>query len=130
MLPRSSFEVHLPATNTIAFAASQVSVREIDPAVQIDLVRFNPDNNPIEVRYSVSDITATEGADYFAPGSYSITFGPSQRSARLLVPLVQDAEVEGDEAFVVELTAETNTAAVDVHRRIVVMIRDDETQAP
>ncbi len=37
--------------------------------------------------------------DYFAPGSYSITFGPGQRSARLVVPLVQDAAVEGGEAF-------------------------------
>jgi len=125
---RRKFESRLPA-NTIGFAASQISVRETDPAVQIDLVRFNPDNHPIEVRYSVSDITATEGEDYFAPGNYSITFGPSQRSARLLVPLVQDAEREGDEAFVVELAAETNTGAIDVHRRIVVMIRDDETQA-
>jgi hypothetical protein len=123
------FEAHLPM-NTIAFAANQASIRETDPAVQIDLVRFNPDSSPIEVRFTVSDITATEGEDYFAPGNNTITFGPGQRAARLLVPLVQDAEVEGDEAFVVELASDADNAAIDVYRRIVVMIRDDEPQSP
>jgi len=61
------FEMRLP-TNTIAFAASQASIRESDPAVQIDLIRFNPDNYPVTVNFTVSDITATEGEDYFAPG--------------------------------------------------------------
>ncbi len=123
------FEARLPM-NTIAFASSQASIRETDPAVQIDLVRFNPDSSPIEVRFTVSDITATEGKDYFAPGDNTITFGPGQRAARLLVPLVQDAEVEGDEAFVVELASDADNAAIDVYRRIVVMIRDDEPQSP
>jgi serine/threonine protein kinase len=98
-----AFEAQLP-TNTIAFASSQASIRETDPAVQIEIMRFNPDDSRLVVDYSVSDITATESEDYFAPSNYSITFGPGQRSARMLVPLVQDALVEGDEAFVIELS--------------------------
>ncbi len=124
-----AFEGKLPR-NTIAFAASQASIRETDPAVQIDLVRFNPDDTSMQIGYSFADITATEGEDYFAPGSYSISFGPGQRSARLLIPLVQDTRVEGDEAFVVELADSGAPAAMDVYRRIVVMIRDDEPQSP
>jgi len=124
-----AFEASLPP-NTIAFATSQASIRETDPAVQIDLVRFNPDGESIVVDFAVHDITATEGEDYFAPGSNSISFGPGQRSARLLIPLVQDFDVEGDEAFVVELIGVPATSAMDVYRRIVVMIRDDEPQAP
>ena len=122
------FEAGLPA-NTVAFAASQASIRESDPAVQIDLVRFNPDNSPLEVRITVSDITATEGADYFAPGTQTVSFGPGQRAARILVPLVQDSEIETDEAFVVELSDETTSVVSDVYRRIVVMIRDDDPQS-
>ena len=91
-------------------------------------MRFNPDRSQIEVDFTVSDITATEGADYFAPDGQTITFGPGQRSARLLVPLVQDSEIEPDEAFVVEIAADSSTAAIDVYRRIVVMIRDDDPQ--
>ncbi len=122
-----AFEAQLPV-NTVAFAAGQASIRETDPAVQIDLVRFNPDNTAIDVGFSVFDVTATEGEDYFAPGDYSITFGPGQRSARLLIPLVQDSAIEGDEAFIVELEDTGESIAIDVYKRIAVMIRDDETQ--
>jgi serine/threonine protein kinase len=124
-----SFEAQLPA-NTIAFALSQAVISESDPAMQIDLVRFNPSNERVEVGFVVSDITATEGRDYFAPGSYALSFGPGQRSARLLIPLVQDAEVEGDESFVVELSTASSSNLIDVNHRLVVTIRDDETQAP
>lgn len=124
-----AFEAQLPA-NTIAFAASQASVRETDPAVQINIVRFNPDDARSEIAYTVNDITATESEDYFAPGNRSITFGPGQRSARVLIPLVQDSLLEGDEAFVLELDNSSQISTNDVYQRIVVLIRDDEPQAP
>jgi serine/threonine protein kinase len=123
------FEARLPV-NTIAFASGQVTIRERDPAVQIDVVRFNPDNSPVSVGFTVHDVTATEGRDYFAPGEHSISFGPGQRSARLLVPLVQDADFEGDETFVVELDVGVHTPAGGTHRQVVVLIRDDEVPNP
>jgi hypothetical protein len=119
------FEAELPA-NTIAFAVSQVSVQERDPAVQIDLVRFNPDDTRLIVNTEVLDITATSRQDFFPPGNGFVVFGPGQRSARLLIPLVQDVEVEGDEAFVVQLTSENPSQQEGVHNRVAVMIRDDD----
>ena len=121
-----AFENRLPV-NTVAFASNQVSVSEADPAVQIDIIRFNPDNASIEVGFTVEDISATEGEDYFAPSTYSISFGPGQRSARLLIPLVQDSRAEGDEAFVVKLALDTERLPANVSPNIAVMIRDDET---
>jgi hypothetical protein len=120
-----AYENRLP-DNTIAFASSQVSVSEADPAVQIDIIRFNPDNTSVEVGYTVEDISATEGEDYFAPGTYSISFGPGQRSARLLIPLVQDSVAEGDEAFVVKLAVDLESRPANISPNIAVMIRDDE----
>jgi len=122
---RRSFEARLPR-NTIAFASSQISVSESDPAVQIDLVRFNPDNSSVDVSFTVNDISADDGLDYFGPGGHSISFGPGQRSARLLVPLVQDAETEGDETFIVELISDTRGGAVGIDRHILITIRDDD----
>jgi hypothetical protein len=119
------FEAKLPA-NTIAFATSQVSVRERDPAVQIDIVRFNPDDTSLLVDFTVSDVTATAGEDYFPPTRNSVSFFPGQRSARILIPLVQDSLYEGDEAFVVELTPESSADNADVHYRVAVMLRDDD----
>jgi len=119
------FEAQLPP-NTVAFAMSQSSVMERDPAVQIDLQRFNPDNTSLVVGYALRNVTATEGEDYFAPGSQSISFGAGQRTARLLIPLVQDSDIEGDEIFVVELSTGDSMADVDIYHRVAVTIRDDE----
>jgi hypothetical protein len=114
--------------NTVAFAVGQVSVRERDPAVQIDLVRFNPDQTALTVEYVLREVTATEGEDYFVPGTNTVEFGPGQRSARILIPLVQDSSPESDEAFMLELPdlpAEVTNA--NIFRRIAVMIRDDDS---
>lgn len=119
------FEAQLPA-NTIAFATSQVSVQERDPAVQIDIVRFNPDDTSLVVSFEVHDVTATAGEDYFPPGNNSVSFGPGQRAARVLIPLVQDAAFEGDEAFVVELANGDSSPQRDVYYRVAIIIRDDD----
>ncbi len=120
-----SFEKMLP-TNTVAFAMSQASVSEADPAAQLDILRFNPDSTEIVVSYRIESVTATENKDYFPPAWQEVSFGPGQRSARLLIPLVQDSSIEGDEAFVVELETESSVTGTDIYQRIVVMIRDDE----
>jgi hypothetical protein len=122
---RRNFEAGLPV-NTVGFAVSQISVSERDPAAQIDIVRFNPDNQRFVVGFAVRGSTATVGEDYFAPSGHSVSFGPGQRSARLLVPLVQDSEAEGDEVFVVELSNGDSSADIDVYHRIAVVIRDDD----
>lgn len=120
-----AFEGTLPA-DTIGFATSQVTVREQDPAVQIDILRFNPGDAPLSVKYTIRDITATQGEDYFIPGSNTIEFGPGQRSARLLIPLVQDSNYERNEAFSVELQRNAELSGTDVYSRTAVMIRDDD----
>lgn len=120
-----AFEATLPR-NTVAFATSQVSVREQDPAVQLDILRFNPDSSPLVVGYVLRDITATQGEDYFAPGKFTIEFGPNQRSTRLLIPLVQDSTYEDNEAFSVELSLDNAPAGADVFQRVAVLIRDDD----
>jgi len=120
-----AFEFTLPA-NTVAFATSQVSVNEQDPAVQLDIMRFNPDETTLVVGYTLRDITATQGEDYFAPGGFTIEFGPGQRATRLLIPLVQDSEYEDNEAFSVELSLADSAADIDLYYRVAVMIRDDD----
>ena len=122
---RRAFEDKLPA-NTVGFGTSQVSVSEADSAVQVDVMRFNPDNGSMEVEFTVEALSATEGEDYFPPGINSVSFGPGQRVARILIPLVQDSRGEGDEAFVVKLRVNTETQPIDVSPNIAVMIRDDE----
>jgi hypothetical protein len=119
------FEATLPA-NTVAFATSQVSVNEQDPAVQLDILRFNPDDTPMVIGFRLRDITATQGEDYFAPGALTIEFGPGQRATRLLIPLVQDSEYEDNEAFSVELSVGDSLPGSSGLHRVAVLIRDDD----
>jgi hypothetical protein len=121
-----AFEEGLPS-NTVGFAVNQVSVRESDPAVQVDVIRYNPDDTALEVSYVLTDVTATEGLDYFSPGLTFVYFGPGQRTARILIPLGQDARVEQDEAFILELEALPAPANSDIFSQIAVMIRDDDS---
>jgi len=119
------YEAGLPP-NTIAFTDRQIFVREADPAVQINIVRFNPDNTAVEISYVIRDLSATAGEDYFPPGLPIIFFGPGQRTARILIPLVQDSDPEADEAFMLELVGGTTQSDPDIYQRITVMIRDDD----
>ena len=122
---RRRFEASLPA-NTIAFAASEMFVSEADPAVQIDVVRFKPDSTAIEVAYRVIDLTTIAGQDYYPPGLPLVYFSPGQRSARILIPLVQDSEPEDSEVFALEFVSASPQIDPDIYQRIAVMIRDDE----
>ncbi len=122
---RRVFEAGLPR-NTIAFTDSQVLVREADPAVQIDVVRFNPDSTSVEVSYAVRDVTATAGEDYFPPGLPIIYFSPGQRLARILIPLAQDSAPELGEVFMLELLSDAPQTDPGVHRRISILIQDDD----
>ena len=121
-----AFEARI-APNTVGFAVSQVSVSEGQTAAQVDVVRYRPDASALEIGFMVQDVTATEDEDYFPPVQEKIQFGPNERSARILVPLVQDSVAEGDEAFFIELTVPSAGQDAEIFRRIAVMIRDDDS---
>ncbi len=121
-----AFESRLPP-NTVGFAVNQISVRESDPAAQIDVIRYKPDNTVLEVAYEITGVTASEGQDYFMTGLPVIYFGPGQRSARILIPLGQDARPEADEAFMLQLPDQHSSADANIFSQIVVMIRDDDS---
>lgn len=121
-----AFEAGMPP-NTIGFTVNELVVQEFDPAVQVDIVRYRADNTAIEVPYDLVDVTATEGQDYFAPGMPVLYFGPGQRSARILIPLGQDARTEQDELFRLELDAPEPPANSNIYTQIAVMIRDDDS---
>lgn len=120
-----AFEAGMPP-NTVGFTTDEIIVSERDPVVQIDVVRLNPDNQSVVIGYSTEGISAVVGEDYFEPSGYSLSFGPGQRVGRLLVPLVQDALVEGEESFFVELATRDQPTPAGVYNRVTVTIRDDE----
>ncbi|MDX1404005.1 MAG: protein kinase [Woeseiaceae bacterium] len=122
---RRAYEASLPL-DTVAFTVSELFVSEADPAVQIEVVRFKPSNRGLEVGYVVNDLTTTAGEDYFPPGVPSIYFSPNQRSARILIPLVQDSDPEDSEVFAIEFRDPARYLDPDIYQTIAIMIRDDD----
>lgn len=120
-----AFEAALPV-NTIGFTSARITVREFEPAVQLDLVRYRPDSTAMEIPYRFVDVSATEGQDYFAPGLSVVYFGPGQRTARVLIPLGQDARPEQDELFTIELDTVAAPANSGIYAQISVTISDDD----
>ncbi len=121
-----AFEAALPA-NTVGFTVNQISVRESDPAMQVDVFRYKPDNEVLEVNYTLTDVTAAEGQDYFAPGLNVVYFAAGQRAAKIIVPLGQDARPEQDEVFMLELETAAAPSNSNIFSQIAVMIRDDDS---
>jgi serine/threonine protein kinase len=115
------------APNTVAFAVSEVTVRESDAAIQMDVIRYKPDSTRHEVDYVIRDVTTVEGEDYIAPFSGVLSFGPGERSVRILIPLIQDSSRESDESFTIDLVGDRPYSEGNIYRRITVIIRDDDT---
>lgn len=119
------YEAGLPA-DTVGFAARTIQVREGDAAVPIDVVRLNPTDDELYVRYAVSGGTAVEGEDYFLPMAPGLVFAPGQRSARLLISIVQDSVLESDESFTLILRDAVDVPQANLHQSIEIVIRDDD----
>jgi peptidoglycan-N-acetylglucosamine deacetylase len=82
-----------------------------------------PSGKRLTVTYRTVDDTARAGADYLA-ASGTLSFAPGQRRADVLVTVLGDARVEGDETFRVELR---DPWRVTLGRAVgVVTIRDDD----
>ena len=123
---RRRFEANLPA-DTVAFSVDRLTVREFDPAVQVDIARYRPGSAAVEVGYRLTDVTATEGQDYFAPGLPLIYFAPGQRTARILIPLGQDTRPERDEEFTIRLQNQDIPAGSGIFSELTVVILDDDS---
>jgi len=81
----------------------------------------------LEVNYTLTDVTATEGQDYFAPGLNVVYFAAGQREAKIIVPLGQDARPEQDEMFILDLETAAAPSNSNIFSQIAVMIRDDDS---
>jgi peptidoglycan-N-acetylglucosamine deacetylase len=85
-----------------------------------------PSGKRLTVTYRTVNVTARAGADYLA-ASGTVSFAPGQRRADVLVTVLGDARVEGDETFHVELR---DPWRVTLGRALgVVTIRDDDVVA-
>lgn len=110
----------------LSFVPSTASVREDAEAVEVKVRRSGSGAGTVSVEFATQDLTATAGADYTGMSSV-LTFAPDQTERSVSVPLLDDAETEGDERFRLLLRSPSSGAAVGGPAALTVLLVDDET---
>lgn len=109
-----------------SLAVDDVSVTEGDtaPGTARFTVRLAPPAAVAAVvAYATADLSATADADY-SPRSGTVTFAPGETTATIDVPILPDLAEEGDEAFVLRLSAPQVASITD--GEATALLRDDD----
>ncbi|MGA4645537.1 Calx-beta domain-containing protein [Limisphaera sp. 4302-co] len=113
------------APGEIRLVQSNVWAGEAAGQVAIPLVRTNGRSGVVTVGYETREITATAGLDFVRSGGF-VTFGDGETNKVILIPILNDSLVEGEETFLLVLTNVTGGARLQGPTNAVVTIADDE----
>lgn len=105
-------------------SASSTAASEAAPSATIAIQRSGDSLAPAMVAYRTADRTAVGGRDYTAV-SGALAFAQGERTKQIVVPLRQDSELEGTQAFALLLGPTAGGAALDTREHLV-EIADDE----
>lgn len=84
-----------------------VTVNEGAGQATFTITLSEPSKDPITVRYSTTDGTATGGVDY-TPVTGMLTFAPGETTKTVNVPITNDSVYEGPETFSLQLSDPVN----------------------
>ncbi len=77
---------------------------ETQASVQVTVSRTGGSGDPVSVTYSTANGSATAGSDYVSIAPTTLSFGAGELSKTFTVNLLNDADTEDDEAFLVSLS--------------------------
>ena len=98
-----------------SLSINDVRVREGNTGTRSAVFRVTlsaPSAQPVTVSYQTSDGTAAGGGNDYADRSGTLSFPPFVRSRAISVPIVGDTIHEGNETFLVTLSAPTGATIV------------------
>ncbi|HFB64439.1 MAG TPA: hypothetical protein ENJ60_02770, partial [Aeromonadales bacterium] len=107
-------------------AASQAPiVGETGATVTLNVSRGPGTQGDVTVDFATADGTATAAADYVAT-SGTLAFADGQTAQQIVVDIIDDADIEGDENFFVNLSNVAGGADLGAAIRSTVTIADDD----
>ena len=112
------------ADSAVQFDAATLSVAEDGASILVTVTRSDT-FGAASVDYATSDAGATAGADYTATAG-TLNFADGQASASFSVPILDDALLEGDENFQVDLSNPSANLRLGTPAQVVVTITDVE----
>ena len=107
-------------------STNSYSVDEGATNVLITVFRTNANTGPVSVSLTTSNLTAVAGADYTAFGG-SLNFTNGEAMKTILVPIINDTEVESAETFAVVLSGPSAGAQVIGNAAATVTIIDNDS---
>lgn len=112
----------------IRVATTFTPASEAAAQVVVSVERTGDTLAPTSLAYATVDRTAIGGRDY-TPVSGTLTFADGQRSVEVTIPILPDGDVEGTEAFALELGRPTGAVrSTSVHT--IEVVDDDQAAAP
>ncbi|MBP8120089.1 MAG: hypothetical protein KAY04_02515, partial [Burkholderiales bacterium] len=115
---------------TLQFTAATASVGEAAGSIVVSVSRISGSDGAASVNYSTGGISATAGGDFTAPsGTLSWAAGDSADKT-IVVPIVSDALIEGDETFSITLSAAAGASLGAASVTTITIIDDDVQTVP
>jgi len=116
----------LQAASTIQFTATGYGVAEDAGAVTLTVQRLDDTNTVVGVDYASTNGTATAGLKYTAV-SGTLTFAAGETNQAIVVPILNEAFVEGSQTFQVILSNPTGEGVLGLRTNATVRITDNDT---
>jgi len=110
----------------LAFESETKDVSEDTTVFFISVNRIGDTTEPASVEYSTADESALAGEDYTAKNG-SLTFEPGSTEASILLRLIDDTQVESNEAFTLNLS---NAIGASIDKSTLEITINDNDEAP
>lgn len=117
-----------PSNPEVQFSGTSANIDEDGVSIDINVTITGENSNPTSVDVVLLMTgTASEGTDFTYASTATITF-PASSSANQIVtiPIIDNAILDGDLTFELQLQNQTNSATIGTNGNIVVTIVDDE----
>lgn len=111
------------------FSSPTYSVGEGAGSVTLTVVLSEAPGQTVTVSYEAGNGTAHKGSDYL-PTKGTLTFLPNETSQSFTVPIKNDSVYEGDETFIVTLSAPVNASLGPLNPATVAIADDDPLPSP
>ena len=120
-----------PTPGALQFNAATYTVAETGGSASITVSRTGGSDGSVTVNYATSDGTATNGAgNDYTSASGTLTFANGETSKSFSVPVLDDANFEGDETVNLTLSGPTGGATLGAQGTAVLTITDNEVAPP
>jgi len=126
-----------PAAGTVQFSTGASAVNESQVSTTVTVTRSGDISFPASVNYATSDASGANNCNVSGSGSArcdyiatsgTLNFGANETSKTILIPIVDDAYLEGDESFTMTLSAAGgNNVTLGSPGAITITINDNET---